>query len=299
MKIRRIVVGIDFSPYSEIARLRAIDLAQAKGAELILVHSLQDAAYQAHKIWPLSSMKFNELFAEERRSTRGQLENLADECKASGVKVRVEISDSEPDVALFDSIARNDADLLVIGTHGRTGFDRLMLARTAERVARKSPCSVLVVRASTTTAPMLARILVPTDFSTSANDALAAARSLVIDDGSITVLHCWQTPFFATGNHGQTEPTTSLEPEVAKSVRKEGAALVEKYRSLQARIEFEDSKNPAAKGIHKALAAERPYSLVVMGSHGPHGLGRRMLGSTVEATVRHANCSVLVVRNPR
>lgn len=297
MKIQRIVVGIDFSPYSEVARLRAFELALAKDAELIVVHSVQDSAYQAQKIWPLSSMKFSEFLAEERRATNQHMETLAKESRAAGAEVRVEISESEPDVALFESVERNKADLLVIGTHGRTGFDRLMLARTAERVARNSPCSVLVVRASTTSAPMLARILVPTDFSTSANNALEAARSLVVDDGSIKLLHCWQTPYFATGNHGQVEPALSLEPEVAQAVRKEGIALVEKYRSPHVQMEFDDIKSTPAKGIHKELATQRPYTLVVMGSHGRRRLGRLMLGSTVEATVRHANCSVLVVRD--
>lgn len=297
MNIKKIVVGIDFSPYSDLARFRACELAATTGAEIVLVHAFEDEDYQGQKSWLLSGDTFEELLAEGRRDTEERLERVASECSAADVKVRMELSEFDPDVALLNAVERHGADLVAIGTHGRTGFERLTLARIAERVVRKSPCSVLVARPSHTTVPSRSRILVPTDFSESAEQALTAACSLVAEDGEIDVLHCWTLHFFATGYHGLVEEAVSLEPEIAEAVRKKGAALVAEHSRPGIRINFEDRHEAPARGIHEALET-KAYDLVVMGSHGRRGVERFLLGSAAEATVRHANCSVLVVREP-
>jgi nucleotide-binding universal stress UspA family protein len=295
MKIQKIVVGIDFSPYSELARLRAYELAAGSNAEVILVHAYEDSDYEGQETYLLRGDTFNNLLKEGRRSTELRMQKLVDENKPAGLKVSYELSESTPDVALIDAVERHDADLVALGTHGHTGFDRLMLARIAERVVRKSPCSVLVTRASKTELPTMSEILVPTDFSKSADAALSAACDLVSKEGTIDVLHCWRSPFYATSYRGLAEERFSLEPELEGEANKRGTALLDRFRDRHSKITFEEKHENAAPGIHAALE-EKAYDLVVMGSHGRHGVERFLLGSVAEATVRHANCSVLVLR---
>ena len=295
MKIKRIVVGIDFSSYAEQARRRALEMAAAQSAKVYLVHAFEDSDYQGQQSWLLRDRNFDELLKRSRDLAREQLEKLAKE-EPPGVEVRIELSDMEPYEAIVDAAKRHKADLVVIGTHGRTGFERLKLARNTERIVRNSTCSVLVARASKADLSAPRRILVPTDFSESAEYALSIASSMIVGAGRIDVLHCWLTYFYATGYHGLYEETLSIEPEMAKSIRKQGEQLLKEHPIAQGEYHFEEKYSAPVSGIQEALEHTH-YDLVVMGSRGRHGVTRLLLGSTAEATARHANCSVLIARS--
>jgi nucleotide-binding universal stress UspA family protein len=295
MQINKVIVGIDFSPYSEVARQRALALAANTGAAVVLLHAFEDSDYEGQASWMLASRSFDQLVRRSRRLAQDQVESLAEPFEAAGIHVESEVSDLGPDKALIEAAERHNADLVVVGTHGHTGFKRLTMARIAQRVVRNSPCSVLVARTSAAAVPPMARVLVPTDFSDSANDALRLACSLVADDGQIDVLHCWRAYFFPTGYHGMDEEAVSIEPEMGESIRKQGAELIRPHESPRKRLQFVERFVGPDHGIAEALEGQG-YDMVIMGSHGRHGVKRFLLGSTAEATVRHANCSVLVVR---
>ena len=309
MKIQNIIVGIDFSSHSETAFRRACALAASSIAssgapKLFLVHALEDSDYHGQDSWLLKGKTFESLLQRSRKLASAQLEELAHDVP-SGVEVQVELSDMAPDKAIIDATERHKADLVVIGTHGRTGFERLTLARNTERIVRNCPCSVLVARPSnvadatgadaTARDATFQRILVPTDFSESADQALSMATELVAEGGQIDVLHCWLVYFYPTGYHGLYEETMSIEPALADSIRQQGKALLQKYGASRGTLHFEEKFSSPVSGVQEALE-HTPYDLVVMGSHGRHGVKRLLLGSTAEATVRHANCSVLVAR---
>lgn len=295
MQINRIIVGVDFSAYSEIALKRALALAASTGAAVVLLHAFEDSDYQGQASWMLRSQSFDQLIRRSRRLAQDEVASLAEPFEAAGIQVQSEVSDLGPDKAIIEAAERHNADLVVVGTHGHTGFKRLTMARIAQRVVRNSPCSVLVARSSAVAVPSMARFLVPTDFSDAANDALALACSLVADDGHIDVLHCWRAYFFPTGYHGMNEEVVSPEPEMGESIRTLGAELIRPYESPRRRLQFIERFVNPDPGIAEALEGQG-YDMVIMGSHGRHGVKRFLLGSTAEATVRHANCSVLVVR---
>jgi nucleotide-binding universal stress UspA family protein len=295
MKINRIVVGIDFSSYSEVARKRALALAANTGAAVVLVHAFEDSDYQGQSSWMLKTKTYERLVQRSRRLAQEEVHSLAKPYLAAGIQVQAEVSDLGPDKALIAAVERHDAELLVVGTHGYTGIKRMTMARIAQRVVRNSPCSVLVARATATDVPSMARILVPTDFSESANNALTLACSLVADDGQIDVLHCWRAYFYPTGYHGLYEETVALEPEMAESIRSQGAELIRDHENPRSKLHFSEQFVSPVDGIAEMLEAHA-YDMVIMGSHGRHGVKRLLLGSTAEATVRQANCSVLIVR---
>ena len=95
---------------------------------------------------------------------------------------------------ILEEAAHLRADLLVLGTHGRTGFNRLLLGSVSEKLVRAAPCPVLTVPVRATSAPadtvLLKRLLCPLDFSSSSTRALQYALSLAQEtNGSLTVLH--------------------------------------------------------------------------------------------------------------
>ncbi len=199
MQINRIVVGIDFSPYAEVARQRAFAMAVATGSEVILLHAFEDSDYQGQRSWMLRSKTFDKLLLRSRQLAQEQLESLTKHFADAGIRVQAEVSDLGPAEALIEAAERHNAELVIVGTHAHTGWKRLTVARIAQRVVRRSPCSVLVARASAAPVPSMARVLVPTDFSDSAEEALSLACSLAADNGQVDVLNCWLAYFFSNG----------------------------------------------------------------------------------------------------
>ena len=119
MKLQKIVVGVDFSPYSELARLRAYELAATRDAEVILVHAFEDSDYQGQESYLLKGDTFSSLLKEGRRSTELRMQKLAEENRPEGLKVSIELSESTPDVALLDAVKAHGADLVVMGATAR------------------------------------------------------------------------------------------------------------------------------------------------------------------------------------
>ena len=192
------------------------------------------------------------------------------------------------------------ADLLVMGTHGRSGFDRLLLGSVAEKVLRKAPCPILTVPphapAKAPADEAFTRILCPVDFSPPALQALGFALDLARQaGGSVTVLHA-------------IEWLADEEPRAQAhfNVPEYRLHLIEDAHSrLQAVLADEprtgcDVKDVVVTGraYHQILeaAAAQEADLIVMGAQGRGGVGLTLFGSTTQQVVRAATCPVLTVR---
>jgi nucleotide-binding universal stress UspA family protein len=137
----RIVVPTDFSPCSEAAWAVAQRLAGAFGSELILLHALVEPA-----LWgPLRVDRARELYDSARQWATQMLENWAEDGRGKGLTVRLALRSGVPWQEIVD-VASERADLVVIGTYGRHGMNRLLLGSVADRVVRLAPCPVLTVR---------------------------------------------------------------------------------------------------------------------------------------------------------
>jgi len=134
---KHIVVPIDFSPGSLEALDRACELAGALGAVLHLVTALGPAGEL-----PLTQGVVEELSREHRHG----LESLAVEHRGQAAFGPPIVEAADPRDLILDAARRLEADLIVMGTHGRTGVGRLLLGSVAEDVVRAAPCPVLVVR---------------------------------------------------------------------------------------------------------------------------------------------------------
>jgi nucleotide-binding universal stress UspA family protein len=145
---RRILVATDFAESAERAFEYAVDLAKIHGAELVLLHVYMDLpAYPE-----VSAGQVATIYEEQRRWVDDALDRRARSARASGVLARALVRTGAPAPVIAETAADERVDLVVVGTHGRSGLDRLLVGSVAERVVRTAPCPVLVAKTRTTAA---------------------------------------------------------------------------------------------------------------------------------------------------
>ena len=143
--ISKILVPIDFLPHSAEAVQRALDLASPFSAEVVLLHVYQPAEY------PLSAGDIaydDEQFERVSALARQRLDGVRREVDPIGRRgVKARVVQGDPVEAIIEASQRDPFDLIVMGTHGRTGMGRLFAGSIAEEVIRRAPCAVLTVKA--------------------------------------------------------------------------------------------------------------------------------------------------------
>jgi len=191
------------------------------------------------------------------------------------------------------------ADLIVMGTHGRSGVDRLVLGSVAERVLAKARCPVLTVplRAPDirqTGVPIFRNILCPVDFSPSSARALQYAEGLAREGAKLRVLHVaeqlpsWQlVPAVATG--APDDPLVILK-QARERVHRVIPASLRQTGSVEEIV----AEGDAGDEILRAATANR-VDLIVMGAHAGRG-GLLGFGSTTHDVLRAATCPVLTLK---
>jgi nucleotide-binding universal stress UspA family protein len=141
--IQRILSAVDFSETSTAAARRALELARATGAELVFLHALHEPAFSyADGAGYLTPDLIEQFELEMQRRLDAWAQSLAE----PGLRMRTRVVHGAPQTALVDAAKDERADLIVLGTHGRTGLGHLLLGSVAERVVRTSPVPVLTVR---------------------------------------------------------------------------------------------------------------------------------------------------------
>jgi nucleotide-binding universal stress UspA family protein len=193
-----------------------------------------------------------------------------------------------------------NADLLVLGTHGYTLFQRLWLGSVSRRIAAQAHCSVRVVRARPDADNAAMKILLATDGSECSAHAVAAVADRPWPAGSevhvISVVHLPFTP---------SPETWALPDSYYSTLEREGrvqaqAALNQALSRLQGTPLAVTSDVIPGHAEEKILETARDWAadLIVLGSHGRSGWKRFLLGSVSEAIMSHAHCSVEIVRQP-
>jgi nucleotide-binding universal stress UspA family protein len=138
----RILVPTDGSSGVERAVAHAIDLAAAHDAEVHALYVVNTASYSSMPM-ETSWEQVQEMLGEEGETALERVRELGDE---AGVSVETVLADGSPSKEIVHHAENEDCDLIVMGTHGRGGIDRLLLGSVAERVVRSSRVPVLTVR---------------------------------------------------------------------------------------------------------------------------------------------------------
>ena len=293
--ITRILCPVDFSEVSRHALDAAVAIARQQRASVTALNVVPppQAAYSAVGVGAYVPYVYT---AEDLQEFQKALDRFV-----AGVDYPVT-------AVLVEALVVNEilkravelpADLIVMGTHGRSGFDRLVLGSIAERVLVKATCPVLAIppRAPDVTpaADLLFRnVLCPIDFSPSSLAALAYAEELAREGAKLCVLHvteqlpAWQlVPAVATGAPDDPLVVMQRARERVKSAIPTGVRQT-------GRVEEVVSEGDAGDEILR-LAATRHVDLIVMGAHARRA-GLLRFGSTPRDVLRGSTCPVLSVK---
>lgn len=292
--MKKILAPTDFSQGSQEAMRVAIRLARDTGSQLVVAHGwyVPAIAYGSEP-YTFSSDMIQAMADDARRS----LDAAVEDAKRQGAEAveGVLFTGMPPWSRLVETVESDPAfELVVMGTHGRTGLKRVLLGSIAEKLVRHAPCSVLVVRGDGGETPFT-DVLVPLDFSTSSQLAVDQAAKLVRPGGSgITLLHVIEAPVAQSGEafdlsfmRELDKASTAALDDIATKLRQ----IVDVPVHTRIRIGY------AGGQILSLLDDDPSFDLVVMGSHGRTGLKRVLLGSVAEKIVRHAPCPVMIARD--
>ncbi len=293
--VQRILCPIDFSEPSRYAVEHALAAARWYGAQITVVHvhsilvpwgptpGIHGDVPALPPVRPQDLIKEVDRFYASLRTD------------GSPDIVVKEGSPAKEIVRLADEMA---ADLLVMGTHGRGGFDRLVIGSVTEKVFRTARSPVLTVSPGTKSPPggpvQYKTVLCPVDFSTASTRALLYALSLAKQTaGRMVLLHV-------------VEGVADLPRETAHFNVPEYGAYLEQDAMTRLKAVIPDTARGWCKPEERVtsgkahreilrLAAETKAELIVMGVHGK-GAMERWFGSTTTHVVREATCPVLTVR---
>ncbi len=144
MEIKKVLFATDFSEGSSYALPYAVDLANKYGAKLFFVHVIYDLAQTSGFYVPHISL--DEVYQDIEKGAMSALEKTFVEEMKNYKDVEHKVLKGKPYDEIVKFAAEEKVDLIVIGTHGRKGIDRLLFGSTAEQVVRHAPCPVLSVR---------------------------------------------------------------------------------------------------------------------------------------------------------
>jgi nucleotide-binding universal stress UspA family protein len=291
LKINRILCPIDFSEFSVKAYDYAQSLAWRYRATLLLEHVTESLT----PMYPYYAFPnaYVEISQELRTHAEQQLQEFAKTHTRHGVQAECSVHEGAAANVILDLAEVQAVSLIVMGTHGLRGIDRVLLGSVADKILRKAHCPVLAVRKPAhdlvTQAGVLdvippQRILCCTDFSDQSEQSVEYAVSLATEyGGELTFLHVLE----------DLAGSADIENEIAKAMQ-----------SLEKRISPETRRNCKVKTLVRIgnpyqqileLAVESQTDLIVMGVRGRNALDVAVFGSTTYRVVQLGPCPVLVV----
>lgn len=290
-----ILFGADFSEGSREAFRAACSLAVAGRSRLHVLHVIEPHWVPEEPVpYGQAVVEFYDAGGDVGRDevlTRRMREMYAPD---TPLDVEYHISEGEAPAEILRMAARIHPDLIVVGTHGRTGLSWLLAGSVATSVVRRATCPVLALHLPEQPRKVeeIRVILHPTDFSPGCEHSLQVARSLARDLGArLVLLHVVPYGFYAN------DMTVPVDPGVYREALAEECQLVD-GPDLKFPAETRLARGDAAEEILRA-AAELDCGLIVMGTHGRTGLSRLLMGSVTEYVVPRADCPVLAVKAPR
>ena len=302
-EIRRILCPIDFSDCSRRALDHARAIAKWYHSTITLVHVspiVPLAAYASGSgVVPSANLS-----PEEREALLMSMRQFGAAEASSGLRFDYLLAEGGTAAQILNAADTLASDLIVIGTHGRSGFERLMLGSVTEKVLRKATCPVLSVPPHSTDAvpvpPVFRRALCAVDFSECSIYALEYAISLAQEAGtSLTVLHVIDIAPEIPDIHGlMMGGVIDVREFIAQVDERARARLKELVPdSLRTSCHVDVMVVPG-RSYREVLrvAGDQSSDLIVLGVHGRGPVDRLFFGSTAQQVVREATCPVLTLR---
>ena len=304
IRIQRILCPIDFSDFSRHAFDRAVGVARSYGATIAVLHVLPlPSAVPAVPYGPEGPGPFG-FQVIDRDFALDQIHRFAHADALTGAAIDYHVVDG-PSVhkEILLQARRLHADLVVLGSHGKSGFDRLFLGSVAEKVLRTCEVPVMTVPAHAPDAvpsgrDPFTRIVLGTDFSVGSEAALRYAASLAQHAAArLTLLHVVEPLPVGRGSMVGTFDVAGYASQREREARETLRTVVPDWVRLGC-----DTEDVVVVGKPYVqilrVATEQQADLIVLAVHGRNALDRLVFGSTAEHIVRRATIPVLTVREP-
>lgn len=294
-----IIVPLDGSAMAERAIPLAIAIAQRAHSHVVLVHVHDVGVFVAN-----APMMDSAVEDDRARDMGGAIRTIADRlARDTGLVVTAVVLRGPAAPSLVQHAIDHDVDLIVMTTHGRSGFGRAWFGSVAERVIHAATTAVLIVRASDlvhpdVTEPLFERVLLPIDREQSGAEAMQHARALGTAGRTtytiltvVSAVPAMPPPYpsadMTVGDpdfeHREAQAMALLE-RIAVPARAAGAAT-------DVRVLVHDQAAPAI-----LAAAESTADLIVMPTHPRGAFSRALLGSVVDKVMRGATVPLLLFR---
>lgn len=288
--LNTILVARDFSSISDQALHAAADLAERTGATLhvLFAEVLHESALGIRDDGPDPDTE-----ARLRTDAEG---NAVEEGRTVDVQTAIR-RDVAAAPAILSYASDIDADVIVMGTHGRRGVRRMLLGSVAEEVVRRADRSVLTVRGTedARVPTDVSRILVPVDFSDFSRDGLRVGRHWAnLYGAALDVVHVIEETLPPAYYVGGVRSIDDVEPDVETKAR---AALREFANTTEGPEVDLDVHVRRGRAVEEIASLAEQVDLVIAPTHGQTGLERFFLGSVTEKVIRHVTCPVLTVKS--
>lgn len=289
---RAILVATDFLQPAKLVIPYALKFARVLNLRLIILHVVE--APPDFEQWSPAARRSLHSLKTKAPLELGKFVRLANE---NGLMADYRLLVGIPEDSILEVAHNPEVALIAMGTHGKTGWNRLRLGSVAESTVRQAPCPVLTVRAPITPPISInprrmrvSRLLVATDFSAASRAALRAAAVLAKRmNARVVLVHA-------------AEPSGSFQSETCRvdepSRRRYTERLQKSISASRADGVITDKIVIRGHPVKVILdqAKHQKSDLIVVGTQGRRGMKRLVLGSVAEAVVRSAACPVFTVR---
>ncbi len=298
------LIPIDSQPLSQHAAKMGLEIAKQFAARVTMVHVLE-----VHPMFALQTeFSASSVVLAEVTKLLAPWASLAQQ---HDVQLETKILEDETGnvaASITTAAVELNCDLILMGTQGREGFDRLLVGSVAERVARTAHQPVMLVRGTTqtVTANPIASLLVPIDGSLESQVALKTAAELAAQLGTgLRVLYVMpDMPLPMSDGLGFGTLTYQPEPWL-EALNNQGRAIIEKAKHVlepilkaeNLEVSMVQQGGERIAQVILKFAQEHTSSLIVLGTHGRSGIDRLLLGSVAEGVMHHADVPVLLVRS--
>lgn len=290
-KVKRVLVGVDFSEGSDLGLVSAVRIAHLHGAIVHAVHVIESMPNDGVLNPALDHRE------DIARALRGRLQKAVEQADVplEDDDLSTELRIGRPTDEMLAAAEDLDADVVVVGYRGKGLIERTLLGSVAAALVRQTKRPLVVARDWGRDTPR--SVLAAVDLDADSVKVLRAAADWAQRSGAaLHVLYAWEIAGLADYHTAMPSiPVRNFDMEVMDDSRKRLERLVHVALGDDhgARLHV----RPGTAGYEIVFAAEREHhGLVVMGSHGRTGLSKLLLGNTAERVVERAPCSVLVLR---
>ncbi|MFC2083529.1 universal stress protein [Bacteroidota bacterium] len=290
MKVKKIIVPIDFSDVSHFAADYALFLAKNYNAQITLLHVIE--LYRADVGEEEHLMDFEKYLEKKERARVKRLKLKQAAAVKSGIDIDAKIlrGFSAADTIL-DYIEENRNDLVVMGTRGRTGLSKWVFGSVATKIVRESNVPVITVKTKQKRAT-LSKIMVPVDFSEFSKLAIIEAKKIAKKFGTeLHFIHCVEQhshpEFYFISDEKILIANSQLNGLILRNLKKYAGKNVEKAK-------FYVTEGKVHEEIVK-YAKNNKMSMIIMARRGAGMIEHILLGSNAERVAATADCPVLTV----